>query len=168
MTVKKDAIVSQDEKYRYCLWREWDIGGAVTFVMLNPSTADARIDDPTIRRCIGFAKKWGFGRMVVVNVFAFRATNPKKLPNDILEAIGTHNMAWLDHGATYGELIVPAWGVEKPHLWQGYDSAKMTLTHVAKKHGTPIKCLATNQDGSPKHPLYVPANARRKKYKFNQ
>ncbi|TMF61888.1 MAG: DUF1643 domain-containing protein, partial [Chloroflexi bacterium] len=69
----RGATFSADRRYRYRLWRRWD--GArpvVAFVMLNPSTADARRDDPTIRRCIGFAKSWGFGGVEVVNLFAYR------------------------------------------------------------------------------------------------
>ena len=64
--------------YRYRLWREWDVSKpSVTFVMLNPSTAGAKDDDPTIRRCLSFARSWGFGRLEVVNLCAYRATSPK-------------------------------------------------------------------------------------------
>ena len=71
---RKSATLSECGLYRYDLWRTWATGPHVTFVMCNPSTADAEIDDPTIRRCIGFAQEWGFAGLVVVNLYAYRAT----------------------------------------------------------------------------------------------
>lgn len=76
----KSAIISECGKYRYSLSRIWDENKAnVLFIMLNPSTADGDVDDPTIRRCIGFAKSWGYGGIYVGNLFAYRATDPKEL-----------------------------------------------------------------------------------------
>ena len=76
----KSAEISPCGLYRYSLTRKWEAWkGTVNFIMLNPSTADAQEDDPTIRRCIGFAKAWGYGGIVVTNLFAYRATNPKEL-----------------------------------------------------------------------------------------
>jgi hypothetical protein len=76
----KDAIISQDEKYRYRLWRIWDQNLPTIFwIMLNLSTADANNDDPTIKKCIGFSEKLGFGGMYIGNLYPFRATNPKDL-----------------------------------------------------------------------------------------
>lgn len=169
VTVFKDAEISHCKKYRYCLWREWDIGRAVTFVMLNPSTADANFDDPTIRRCIGFAKNWGFSKLVVVNVFAFRATNPRDLPiSDIAKARGRKNSYWLEYAATYSELIIPAWGVPKPGLDLGYWYANTTIKNVAEKHRTPVECLGLTMQGAPRHPLYVPYGITRTKWNFNK
>ncbi len=106
------AVISDCGKYRYTLEREWMTGqGTCLFVMLNPSTADASEDDPTIRRCIGFAQRWGYQRLTVGNLFAYRATDPlglREVPLDV--AIGPENddhLCDLSHGAS---LIVAAWG----------------------------------------------------------
>ncbi len=132
--------------------------------MLNPSTADARIDDPTIRKCIGFAKRWGYSKLVVVNVFAFRATNPKDLPTNVHKARGPKNSKWLEYAATYGELIIPAWGVRKRGLNLGYWYANTTIKRVTEKHGTTVECLGLTMNNSPRHPLYVPYDITRIKY----
>lgn len=93
----KGAIISGCGKYRYSLWRTWDKKlPKVMFIMLNPSTADAYEDDPTIRRCINFAKSWGYGGIVVGNLFAYRATNPKKLIL-IDDPSGSANHHYLTH-----------------------------------------------------------------------
>jgi len=78
--MQKGAVVDKTELYRYSLWREWNIDAPkLVFIMLNPSKADAYIDDPTLRRCIGFAKSWGFGSLTVINLFAYRSTKPSEL-----------------------------------------------------------------------------------------
>ena len=78
--MRKGAIISKDKKHRYRLWRIWDDSlPKALFIMLNPSTADVMLDDPTIRRCIGFAKSWGYGGIYVGNIFSLRSSNPKDL-----------------------------------------------------------------------------------------
>lgn len=85
--MKKGAVIDKTGLYRYSLWREWDIDKSkIVFIMLNPSKADASIDDPTLRRCISFAKFWDYGSLIVVNLFAFRTASPlelKKVDNPI-------------------------------------------------------------------------------------
>lgn len=91
--MEKTAIISEDEKYRYQLSRCWDeTKPRILFIMLNPSTADANIDDPTIRRVISFAKSWGYGGVYVGNLFAFRSTDPKGL-KQIADPVGENNMS---------------------------------------------------------------------------
>jgi hypothetical protein len=143
------ARISADGLYRYALLRRWkDDGGFVTFVMLNPSTADATVDDPTIRRCVGFAKAWGYGAVHVLNLFAYRATDPKELTR-VADPIGPENDTYLArHGVDSG-LMVAAWGSHKMARPRAYD---LTRRLHARWH-----CLGTTKDGSPRHPLYVAA-----------
>lgn len=98
--MKKYATLSEDRKYRYTLTRIWDeTKPKVMFIGLNPSTADETKDDPTIIRCINFAKSWGYGGLEMTNLFAFRATNPKVMKNE-KEPIGKDNDTWLKKLAT--------------------------------------------------------------------
>lgn len=149
------ATVSACGRYRYELTRRWDDSGPLLeWIMLNPSTADADADDPTIRRCIGFAKRWGYGAIVVRNLYALRATNPQVLLNylgglaDLIPAIGPENFAYLNK--IDADCTIAAWGAHAAGLeW-----------HAA---GLRIKrrnlfCLGANRGGSPKHPLYVPSS----------
>jgi hypothetical protein len=133
--------------YRYHLWREWDPSlPGVTFVMLNPSTADARQDDPTIRRCIGFARGWGYGRLEVVNLFAYRASSPRELFTAD-DPIGSDNLRWLERVA--GERVA-AWGnhgLRAPKEFAGMASEGAC-------------CLGQTRLGQPRHPLYVPGAAQ--------
>ena len=108
-TMMKSAEISSCKKFRYRLTRRWGEGKALVFIMLNPSTADETVDDPTIRRCIGFAKSNGFNAIDVVNLFAFRATNP----SDLKKAgylIGELNDSHIKEAALQGAKIVYAWG----------------------------------------------------------
>ena len=113
-SMRCDAVISECGRYRYSLLREWNAGRPrLCIVMLNPSTADANKDDPTIRRCIGFARRDGYGSIVVVNVAAFRATKPK----DMLMAadpVGPENDAALWFGAMQSEAVLVAWGTKAP------------------------------------------------------
>jgi len=149
------ALLDDSGKYRFSLWREWDPRkheGTCVFIMLNPSTADAEIDDPTIRKCIGFAQRWGFSRMEVVNLFAYRTPNPKvllALPQD-LTPIGRENkIRVLDTVADENVgMIICSWGNDGKFMHQ--DKAMLEWLDDMKLH-----CLGTNKNGTPKHPLYV-------------
>ncbi len=139
-----------DGPYRYNLWRTWGDpeGPYALFCMLNPSTADALQDDPTIRRCIGFALSWGMSRLCVVNLYAFRATDPK----DLFKAedpVGPHNDVWIANEAKRAARIVAAWGSNAEEL-----RAK-SVVHLLKKYG-PLYCLRRTKKGQPSHPLYLP------------
>lgn len=148
------ADVSDCGAYRYALGRKLEGGeGRVVFVMLNPSTADGEQDDPTIRRCIGFAKAWGFGELVVCNLFAFRATRPADL-RKAADAIGPDNDVALAHWTQRARLVVCAWGVHGEHL--GRDAAVL----AALRARSDVHALGFTSAGHPRHPLYMPADAR--------
>ncbi len=144
-----DAVISEDGRYRYRLTRSWDDTlPRMTFVMLNPSTADAEVDDPTIRRCIGFAQREDCGALVVVNLYAFRATDPKIMLRAI-DAVGPENDAYLaDAFVSANGPVVAAWGA---------NADRGRASHVRKLAGaTRLHHLGLTKDGHPRHPLYVP------------
>ncbi|MFN0098680.1 MAG: DUF1643 domain-containing protein [Gemmatimonadaceae bacterium] len=144
--MQSSAELSQCKRYRYALRRVWDPKGKVVlFVLLNPSTANARRDDPTLRRCIGFAKSWGFGGLSIGNLFAYRATDPKRLLS-ARNPIGPQNDAWLKLLAGEAHLVVAGWGEHGKLLARDRE--------VVALIGRP-KVLATTVSGRPRHPLYL-------------
>lgn len=155
-SVLKDANLSGCGKYRYWLRRSWDSTftlPTVTFIMLNPSTADAEQDDPTIRRCISFAKAWGCGQLAVVNLFAFRATDPKELATAD-DPVGIWNHSSVTNWTYRSQIVVAAWGVHGKLNEQG---AKMERS--LRQLRVPLRCLGVTKDGYPRHPLYVKSSA---------
>jgi len=148
------ADISEDGRHRYWLSRRLSMGErAVLFVGLNPSTADASQDDPTIRRCVGFARAWGFDWLYMGNVNAYRSTDPKALKSlaDI-EAVGPLNKEALMWMAQKSDLVVVAWGSNPLNRYaQNLADWLVTLGQT--------RCLGQNKDGAPKHPLYLPKNA---------
>ncbi len=142
--------------YRYRLTRTWDAAApAVVFVMLNPSTADASEDDPTIRRCLGFARRERAGGLVVANLFAFRATDPKAL-EDAADPIGPDNARWISTCVreTSGP-VVAAWGASVPRRHE--DIVGRTVIPLLPVDR--LRCLGRTASGAPRHPLYLPASA---------
>lgn len=152
--VAATATLSPCRTYRYALTRRWNPAvEGVAFCMLNPSTADALADDPTIRRCVGFAKAWGYGALLVVNLFGLRATNPDELYTHP-DPVGPDNNAVLTEWAErIGGPIVAAWGVHGRHLDRGRQ-----VTALLRQHGARVMCLGTTKDGHPRHPLYLRAD----------
>ena len=149
---QSSAVMSDCGRYRYRLDRRWADGPIMGFVMLNPSTADAEIDDPTIRRCISFAKREGCGALTVVNLFAFRATDPKHLPPDQETAQGPMNIAHIRAVMETSEgPVVAAWGA---HAF-----ASKAASVIERHFGRRMKCLGKTKDGHPRHPLYVKGDA---------
>ncbi len=150
--MNRHAIFSPSGKYRYVLIRTWDPTlESVAFIMLNPSTADEKKDDATIRRCIGFTKDWGFGKLVVLNLFAMVATKPKDLLNES-NPIGNDNEAFIQSFTKDSKFIICAWGnslIVKQLLKKcpNYKPFK-NLKH-------PLFYLDLCNDGTPKHPLYL-------------
>jgi hypothetical protein len=146
------AVISACGLYRYELIRRWDQGALLEFIMLNPSTADASVNDPTIRRCIGFAKRWGYGGIVARNLFAYRATSPAVLVH-VDDPVGPENRDYLSR--TDADATVVAWGANPAAVvwWNGYPF-DWQRTVIQRPR---LLCLGTNANGSPKHPLYVPA-----------
>ncbi len=146
--LQRGATLSQCQRYRYSLRRTWADGHrTVCFIMLNPSTADAEIDDPTIRRCIGFGKRWHFDALEVVNLFALRATQPVALlaAND---PVGPDNDAAIMQASERAGLIICAWGAEPLAV----DRA-LPVTAMLKRH--PLYCVGVTKSCRPKHPLYI-------------
>jgi hypothetical protein len=142
---------SPDKKYRYTLWRRWNSDwdtNYINFIGLNPSTADETRNDPTIRKCLGFAKRWGYSGMCMTNIFAFRATKPTDLKQEE-NPTGLDNQHFIISVASSAKLIIVAWG--NHGKWMNQD-----LTVLDRIQGYPIKCLKQNKNGSPMHPLYVP------------
>lgn len=141
------AIISRCKKYRYALWRTWDSElPRVLFLCLNPSTADAHVDDPTLIRCMNFARLWGYGGMQTGNLFAYRSTDPKMLLQE-KDPVGRYNDRWLEYLAKHADLIVAAWG---------NDGALMGRSERVKRNFPELHCLKLNQSGEPAHPLYLP------------
>ncbi len=115
--VTKTATLSNCRRYRYDLWRRWDDSKPFAmFIGLNPSTADETLDDPTIRRCINFAKSWGYGGLCMTNLFAFRATDPAdmKTHEEDRWACDANLLQIANHSAKAG-VVVAAWGVHGVH-----------------------------------------------------
>jgi len=149
--MERGAIFDPTGIYRYLLWRQWASDRpAVCFVMLNPSTADAIADDPTIRRCIRFAQTWGSGSLFVVNLFAYRATHPKKL-QQAPDPIGPDNDRYLSIAHQQARTTIAAWG-NKGRMQQR-DRAVLRLFQ-----GQELHCLGTTQHRQPRHPLYLNSN----------
>lgn len=147
------AVLSPCGRYRYSLTRTFFTGrGRVLFVMLNPSTADAETDDPTIRRCIGFARKWGFQRLDVANLFAWRATDPQELRRAI-DPVGPENDRRLMMLSSCADAVIAAWGAQ--------GSYRNRATEVLGLLEGTVEHLGLTRQGHPKHPLYLRADVAR-------
>lgn len=146
------ATFSPCLRYRYTLSRTWDPGKMrIVFILLNPSTADAEQDDPTIRRCLGFARAWGCGRLDIINLFALRSTDPRLL-REVDDPIGPENDARIDQVAETATLIVCAWGVHGALHHRG-----RAVTERLTTSGRALHCFGLTKDHHPKHPLYLPS-----------
>ncbi len=147
MTTTSSATFSPDRIHRYALWRTWDKSkGIAMFIGLNPSTADEVKNDPTVTRCINYAKRWGYGGMIMSNIFAFRATDPKVMKAAI-DPVGAENDKWLLKLAEEASIIMAVWGNHGEFKKRG--KAVMNLFE-----GIELHCLTMNKTGHPKHPLY--------------
>ncbi len=157
------AIFSSDRRYRYLLRRRVGLGDQrCAFVMLNPSTADEVVNDPTVTRCIRFAQVWGYGILEVVNIFAYRATDPKELytyrdasellrVNEAFDPIGVDNDHFIVTAASQCHQVVVAWG----NHGALYDRGAEVLSEIwFAKHR--IYSFGMTQAGQPRHPLYLP------------
>lgn len=150
--IGNDALLSPDGRYRYRLTRRWDDGPTAVWIMLNPSTADASDDDPTIRRCITFSQREGCGSLIVVNLCAYRATDPKALMQAGREGIdiqGPGNADHLQAALSEGSFTVAAWGAHAAHRAIAPHTPARIVVH------RPMQCLGRTQAGHPRHPLYV-------------
>ena len=147
--IDRGASFDSSGAFRYRLWRTWDKQlERVCFVMLNPSKADAEHDDPTIRRCLGFARDNGYGGLDVVNLFAYRTPSPRELMT-CPDAVGPENERHLAAAIEDCATTVAAWGVPGSDGWHRYETLRVAS----------LKCLGITLGGHPRHPLYVAANA---------
>lgn len=153
-SLSRSAEVSECGRYRWWLRRSWKTGGdgkVVCFVMLNPSTADALVDDPTIRRCMGFVRAWGYSTLSVRNLFALRATDPADLLKANEPTGGPRGDLEISAACT-ADLVIAAWGASVP-----FGREKEALSLLSAK---PLYCLGKTKQGKPRHPLYVRGDAQ--------
>jgi hypothetical protein len=160
--MNRDTIFSEDRIYRYTLWRSWGTlfnssERFVNFLCLNPSTATETVDDPTIRRCIGYADAWGYKSLCVTNIFAFRATDPNVMKAHP-EPIGKDNDHWLLEVANNADLVVAAWGNNGTHIQRDKSVRKLIKN---------LHCLRITKTNQPEHPLYLPKILRPIPYNNN-
>lgn len=167
--VKKWAMLSPCGRYRFMLGRAWDEEDPAAnegplgrwrrplcaWLMLNPSTADHTVDDPTIRKCVGFAERLGCGGIVVVNLFAWRATDPRDLEVVIrrggADPVGWRNDRMIELASAVQPLLV-GWGKPRP----AFRARASQVWGLGLTKSWPMLCVGVNDDGSPRHPLYVP------------
>jgi len=144
------AVYSECERYRYSLTRVWDEDGRrINFVMLNPSTATERQNDPTVERCERRARALGFGAFTVCNIFAWRETDPFKMRR-AAEPVGPENDAAIIAACAAADTLICAWGTHGAHLDRGSQ-----VETIMRATGRPLYHLGLSKAGHPKHPLYI-------------
>ncbi len=143
------AVYSDCERYRYLLTRVWGPGGRALFVMLNPSTATEVQNDPTVERCERRARALGFGAFRVVNIFAWRATDPRDM-RAAEDPVGPENDAAIIESVGWADGIVCAWGTHGAHLGRG-----PAVERLLRATGRELLVLGVTQAGHPQHPLYI-------------
>lgn len=149
--MKRSANFSRCRTYRYALWRSWDEHKPYAMIIgLNPSTADEVEDDPTLIRCINFAKSWGYGGVCMTNLFAYRATDPNDM-KAAADPVGASNNRWLTRLAKEAGIVVAAWG---------NDGSYLNRASQIKNKIPNLYCLKMNKSGEPAHPLYLRAELK--------
>ncbi|GMU40946.1 MAG: hypothetical protein AMXMBFR23_18120 [Chloroflexota bacterium] len=148
LQVTGGASGSRDGRYRYSLTRRWSDGPRVAWVMLNPSTAGARTDDPTLRRCLAISMRHGFGSLEVVNLFALRSTDPAGLRLAAYPA-GPRAGVAVARALRRADAVVAAWGVPPRGL-------EARAAEVRSRLPDGVLALGLTRGGHPRHPLYVP------------
>lgn len=148
--ITRTAIFDQTGRYRYRLDRRWqEQGEQVTFVMLNPSRADATIDDPTLRACIQFAQCWEYASLAVVNLFGYRTPHPKVL-KQVKNPVGRENDAHVLQAVKESRQVVLAWG-----NWGELYGRDRAILQLLSPYQSKLTCLQQNRSGQPRHPLYI-------------
>lgn len=148
--MERSAVFSDDLRYRYRLSRRWGRGEMLPFILLNPSRAGAELDDPTTRRCIGFARRLGYDAIELVNLYAFVATNPQ----DLRKAgypVGPDNDGHIEGACRWVPQAVCAWGANAKGLHRPTEVLRML-----KAWGVKPMALRVGAGGAPAHPLYLP------------
>ncbi len=152
--MRKGAEIRNNHRYK--LWRIWDEQSPLLgWVMLNPSTADASVDDATIRKCMGFARRWDFGGIIVANLFSWRATNPAELYSVDADRLNgsSSDQRLLELARDCGQVVV-GWGAHGAR-WPRRVREVSDLLHF-QRNGAQISHLGLTKAGEPKHPLYIP------------
>ena len=147
---ERGADFSHCRTYRYCLWRRWSSSAPLTWVMLNPSTADESVNDPTVERCERRARSMGFGGVVVVNLFAYRATDPKAM-KAATDPVGPWNDRAIVDAAQRAGMVICAWGNHGSHRGRAQG-----VGELLRAHGVALHALKVTGSGQPGHPLYLP------------
>lgn len=161
--MNRETVFSPCRLYRYTLWRHWafEFGeehpelvqrSYVQFIGLNPSTADETKDDPTIRRCIGFAKAWGYGALCMTNLFAWRDTYPANMKK-VNDPVGPDNDRWLMEIAKGAAVVVAAWGGHGTHQYRN-----VKVRQMFRESGMQLHYLRLTKFNHAEHPLYLPAS----------
>lgn len=149
------ALLSPCRRWRYVLWRRWqDDTGAVAFIGLNPSTADELTDDPTIRRCRNFARAWGYGMLIMLNAYAYRATDPRVMKAAGANALGPLNNEYISQVSQSVGMVVAAWGAHCD------PQREREVRALVGRTGRPLHHLGLTKGGHPKHPLYLPGDTQ--------
>ena len=155
--VKSDsgALFSSCRRWRYLLWRRWDAARPVAnFLMLNPSTADEWKLDPSCTRARVYAERWGYGALIVTNIFGWRATDPEEM-KAVPDPVGRGNDRAILRAAREAEIVVCAWGNHGAH--RGRSTA---VLDALKAHAIRLYAIRLNGEGEPAHPLYLPAKLK--------
>jgi hypothetical protein len=149
------ALFSPCRRWRYLLWRRWDAALPVAnFLMLNPSTADELKLDPSCTRARLYAERWGYGALIVTNIFGWRATDPEEM-KAVRDPIGRGNDRAILRAARESAIVVCAWGNHGTHLGRSNHIRRML-----EKAGVEARVLRMNAGGEPAHPLYLPARLK--------
>ncbi len=156
----KSAHLSPCKRYRYSLTRIWDASKQIVcFICLNPSTADAMKDDATVRRCVGFARLWGYGGIVIVNLFAYRATFPRDLILTRDDIIGPENAEAIRIAVLNADRIVLAWGNHG-----SFQTRATQVVEMLADQGAYLECLGKTKSGMPLHPLRLTKTTKLRAY----
>ena len=148
------ATFSRCRRWRYLLWRRWDERPAANFLMLNPSTADELRLDPSCTRARDYAERWGYGALIVTNLFGWRATDPRDMRR-AKDPVGRGNDAAIVRAAREAAIVVCAWGNHGLHLGRSAEVLRLLASHGIRLHA-----LRLNGAGEPAHPLYLPKSLR--------
>lgn len=158
----REAVISDDQRYRYSLTRTWDTGRTLNVIGLNPSTADAEVDDMTIGRCMRFAKRLGFGQLVMTNLFAYRATKPAALLS-VLDPVGPDNDSHVAARAEVADAVLAAWGANKLAPDRVRELFRHYLSRIPGLDGK-LMALKMVAGTAPGHPLYVSSEIKPEPY----
>lgn len=154
LAITKHATISDCGHFRYRLGRRWGDGKALLFVMLNPSTADAEVDDRTVKKCMRFAADHGFEALEVTNLFAFRTSSPKELKR-VGYLVGPENDAHIAAAVADTQAVCLAWGSA------GAETRRPAqVLQLLRGLGVAPQFLRITKSGHPEHPLYLPGELR--------